>query len=116
MIICLPQDIQDVGDFVSSVEHKQRFLTQTVAVCQSYNASQWAQNLGSKKKHAHKFKLNVAARDDTLDRKTQNDLFVREAEQDLYNFLPLIQAMSSSPKLIHNILRVNVLWHIDIYT
>ncbi len=23
-----PQDIQDVGDFVSSVEHKQRFLTQ----------------------------------------------------------------------------------------
>ncbi len=33
-----PQGIQDVGDFVSSVEHKQRFLTQTVAVCQSYNA------------------------------------------------------------------------------
>ncbi len=28
-----PQGIQDVGDFVSSVEHKQRFLTQTVAVC-----------------------------------------------------------------------------------
>ncbi len=23
-----PQGIQDVGDFVSSVEHKQRFLTQ----------------------------------------------------------------------------------------
>ncbi len=33
--------IQDVGDFVSSVEHKLRFLTQTVAVCQSYNGSQW---------------------------------------------------------------------------
>ncbi len=40
-----PQVIQDVGDFVSSAEHKWRFLTQTVAVCQSYNASQWAQNL-----------------------------------------------------------------------
>ncbi len=39
-----PQGIQDVGDFVSSVEHKQRFLTQTVAVCQSYNSvpvAQW---------------------------------------------------------------------------
>ncbi len=36
-----PQGIQDLDDFVSSVEHKQRFLTQTVAVVQSYNASQW---------------------------------------------------------------------------
>ncbi len=27
--------------FVSSVEHKWRCLTQTVAVCQSYNGSQW---------------------------------------------------------------------------
>ncbi len=47
-MLCLfayPQGIQDVGDFVSSVEHKQRFLTQTVAVCQSDNASQWAQNI-----------------------------------------------------------------------
>ncbi len=43
-ISCLsayPKGIQDVGDFVSSVEHKQRFLTQTIAVCQSYNVSQW---------------------------------------------------------------------------
>ncbi len=43
-ILCLsahPQGIQDVGDFVSSVEHKRRFLTQTIAVCQSYNVSQW---------------------------------------------------------------------------
>ncbi len=31
------QGIKDVSDFVSSVEHKQRFLTQTIAVCQSYN-------------------------------------------------------------------------------
>ncbi len=36
-----PQGIQDVGDFVSSVEYKWRFLTQTVAVCQLYNGSQW---------------------------------------------------------------------------
>ncbi len=41
-MLCLfayPQGIQDVDDFVFSVEHKQRFLTQTVAVCQSGNAS-----------------------------------------------------------------------------
>ncbi len=36
-----PQGIQDVSDFVYLVEPKQRFLTQTVAVCQSYNGSQW---------------------------------------------------------------------------
>ncbi len=48
-----PKDIQDVGDFVSSVEHKQKFLTQAVAVCQSYNASQWAQTIWVEKKHAH---------------------------------------------------------------
>ncbi len=39
IFICLPQGIQDVGDFVSSVEHKQRCLTQTVAVCQSYTGT-----------------------------------------------------------------------------
>ncbi len=38
MFICLPQSIQDEGDFVSSVEHKLRCLTQTIAVCQSYMA------------------------------------------------------------------------------
>ncbi len=46
-----PQGIQDVGDFVSSVEHKRRFLTQTVAVCQSYNGSQWDSRLWESKKH-----------------------------------------------------------------
>ncbi len=46
-----PKGIQDVGDFVSSVEHKQRFLTQTVVVCQSYNVSQWDSRLWEKKKH-----------------------------------------------------------------
>ncbi len=45
-----PKGIQDVGDFVSSVEHKQRFLTQTVAVCQSYNGSQWDPRLWEEKK------------------------------------------------------------------
>ncbi len=69
-ILCLysyPQGIQDVGDFVSSVEHKQRFLTQTIAVCQSHNASQWDSRLWEKKKtYSDKTKLNPAARDDTL--------------------------------------------------
>ncbi len=46
-----PQGIQYVGDFVSSVEHKQRFLTQTVAVCQSYNGSQCDSRLWEKTKH-----------------------------------------------------------------
>ncbi len=45
-----PKGIQDVGDFVSSVEHKWRFLTQTVAVCQSYNVSQWYPRLWERKK------------------------------------------------------------------
>ncbi len=43
-ILCLSsylQGLQDVGEFVSSVEHKWRFLTRTDAVCQSYNGSQW---------------------------------------------------------------------------
>ncbi len=53
MFICLPQGIQDVGDFVSSVEHKRRFLTQTVAVCQSYNVSKWYSRLWEKK-HTHR--------------------------------------------------------------
>ncbi len=61
------QGIQDVGDFVSSVEHKRRFLTQTVAVCQSYNGSQWDPRLWElKKTYIDKTKLNPVARDDTL--------------------------------------------------
>ncbi len=50
-IVCLsayPKGIQDVGDFVSSVEHKQIFLTQTVAVWGSYNVSQWNPRLWEK--------------------------------------------------------------------
>ncbi len=61
-----PQGIQDVDDFVSSVEHKLRFLTQTVAVCQSYNGSEWDPQLRVKKTYTDKTKWNPAARDDTL--------------------------------------------------
>ncbi len=46
-----PKGIQDVGDFVSSVEHKRRYLTQTVAVCQTYNGHQWDWRLWEKKMH-----------------------------------------------------------------
>ncbi len=45
-----PQGIQDVSDFVSSAEHKQ---TQTVAVCQSYNGSQW-DSWFERKKNIHR--------------------------------------------------------------
>ncbi len=68
-----PKGIQDAGDFVSSVEHRQRCLTQTVAVCQSYNGSQWDSRLWEKKKtYIDKTKLNPAARDDTLRSKDTN--------------------------------------------
>ncbi len=69
-ISCLsayPKGIKDVGDFVSSVEHKRRFLTQTVAVCQSYNGSQLGPTaLRDNKTYTDKTKLNLAARDNTL--------------------------------------------------
>ncbi len=47
-IVCLsayPMGIQDVGNFVSSVEHKRKCLTQTVAVCPTYNGCQWYSRL-----------------------------------------------------------------------
>ncbi len=50
MFICFPRGIQDVGDFVSSVEHKQRFLTQTVAVCHIMTVNGF-QSFESKKTH-----------------------------------------------------------------
>ncbi len=62
-----PQGIQDVGDFVSSVEHKRRFLTQTIAVCQSYNVSQWYSQLWEKKTYTDKTKLNPVARDNNIE-------------------------------------------------
>ncbi len=65
-MLCLfayPKGIQDVGDFVSSVEHKQRFLTQTSVVCQSYNVSQWG---SEQKTYTDKTKLNPAVCGNTL--------------------------------------------------
>ncbi len=56
-----PRGIQDVGHFVSSVEHKQRFLTQTVAVCQSMGPTALRE-----KTYTDKPKLNTAARDDNI--------------------------------------------------
>ncbi len=68
LIWCLSayrKGIQDVGDFVSSVEHKQRFLTQTVAVCQTYNWSQRDSQLWeTKKTYTDKTRLNPVAPDD----------------------------------------------------
>ncbi len=76
MFICLP--ILDVSDFVSSVDHKIRFLTQTVAVCQSYNnininniimsvnGTQGFEKQTKNKLYTGKSKLNPEARDDTL--------------------------------------------------
>ncbi len=62
-----PEGIQDVGDFISSVEHKQRLLTRTVAVCQSYNVSQWDPRLWeTKKTYTDKTKLNPVAHDNTM--------------------------------------------------
>ncbi len=88
MFVCLPPAVQDVGDFVSSLEHKQRFLTRTVAVCQSYNGSQWDSGLWEKKKtYTDKTKLNPVARDDThWGLKTQKYQSVQETEQYLYRF------------------------------
>ncbi len=69
-ILCFsanPQGIRYVCDFVSSVEHKRKFLTQTVADCQSYNVTQWYLWLWEKKQtYTDQTKWNPAARDDTL--------------------------------------------------
>ncbi len=79
MFICLPPGHQDVGDFVSSVEHKQRILTQTVAVWQSYNASQWAQNLWEQIKHAQtNSKKTLLLLTIHWSPKTWNDRFVQD--------------------------------------
>ncbi len=67
-ILCLsayPQGVQDVGDFVSSVEHKQRCLNKTCAFCQSYNAVN-VTSLWEKKTYTDKTKLHHVALDDKL--------------------------------------------------
>ncbi len=56
---------KDVGDLVSSVEHKQRCLTQSVSVCQSYNDTQWDSRLWEREKKCQT-QIKPAARDDTL--------------------------------------------------
>ncbi len=62
------EGIHDVGDFIYSVEHKRRLLTQTFAVCQSYNVSQWDPQLRETKKKTYtdKTKLNPVAHDNTM--------------------------------------------------
>ncbi len=59
-----PQGIPDVGDFVSSVEHKLRFLTQPLQSVSRIMAVNGA--LRVIKTHTDKTKLNPAARDDAL--------------------------------------------------
>ncbi len=66
-----PKDIQDVGYCVSTIEHKLRFLTQSVTVCHSW------QSMGAlreTKTCTDKTKLNPAARDDTLKSKDKERL------------------------------------------
>ncbi len=74
-MLCLSaysQGIQDVGYFVSSVEHKQRFLTQTVASVSHIIAVNGTHGFERKKKsYTDKTKLNPVAPDDicTADQK-----------------------------------------------
>ncbi len=113
MFICLPQGIQDVGDFVSSVEHNEDFFTQTVAVCQSYNGSQWDSRLWESKnihrqnqiKHCGSWHWGL---------KTRNNQSVQETEQYLYHFLPLDPPQCPTVLSVFTTSgawRVNVLWH-----
>ncbi len=93
-MLCLsayPKGIQDVDDFVSSVEHKRRVLTQTVAVCQLYNGSQWDSRLWEKK-NIHRQNQIKTLRLVMIHwgLKTRNNRSVQETEQYLYSFLPLM--------------------------
>ncbi len=78
-----PQGIQDVGDFISSVEHKQRLLTRTVAVCQSYNVSQWNPRLWETKQKTYtdKTKLNLWLVTIHWGLQTRNNQSVQETKQ-----------------------------------
>ncbi len=82
------QGIQDVGDFVSSVEHKWRVLTQTVAVCHSYNGSQWDPWLWERKNKTHtdKTKIKPCGSWRYIEFvKHEKNRSVQETEQYLYN-------------------------------
>ncbi len=89
-----PQGMQDVSDFVSSVEYKQRFLTQSVAVCQSYNGSQWDSRLWETKNIHRQNQNKPPARDDTSRSKdTKRLVCARNWAVFISFFLPLIPRM-----------------------
>uniref|UniRef100_A0A8C2KTQ0 Heat shock transcription factor 1 n=1 Tax=Cyprinus carpio TaxID=7962 RepID=A0A8C2KTQ0_CYPCA len=52
----IKRKVTTVGDFVSSVEHKQRFLTQTIAVCHE-NEALWREVATLRQKHAQQQKV-----------------------------------------------------------
>ncbi len=67
LLSAYPQGIQDVGDFVSSVEHKQRFELkplQSVSHIKSVNGTHGFER--EKNPYTYKTKWNPVARDDTL--------------------------------------------------
>ncbi len=98
------QGIQDVGDFVSSVEHKWRFLTQTFAVCQSYHGSQWDPRLWESKKHRQNqikpcgsWRYIEVLRHETISLcKKLNSIY------NIYNFYLWYTAMSNCPERVYN--------------
>ncbi len=61
-----PQGIQDFGDFVSSVEHKRRFLLKPLLSVSHIMSVNGTQVFERKKTYTDKTKLIPAARDDTL--------------------------------------------------
>ncbi len=89
-ILCLSaysKGIQDVGDFVSSVEHKRRFLPlQSISHIMAVNGTHGFER---KKTYTDKTKLNPAARDDTLRSKDTKQLVCARNWTVLY-VLPLI--------------------------
>ncbi len=73
-----PKGIQHVVDFVSSVEHKQIFLTVTVAIISNIMAVNGTHVLREKKTYTDKTKLNPAACGDTLMSKdTKQSVYAR---------------------------------------
>ncbi len=80
-----PQGSQYIRDFS---KHKGRFLTQTVAVYQVYNGSQWDSRLWEREKHTQtkpNETLRLVTRHWCV--KTRNNRFVQETEQYLYRSL-----------------------------
>ncbi len=89
MFICLPPG-HPRCKWLCFFSRTLRFLTQNVAVCQSYNGSQWDPRVWETKKHRDKTKLNTVARDDTLRSKdTKRSVCARNGTV-FISFLPLI--------------------------